>query len=159
MQPAPWNPYQDKAQQASRQSRHTPQTPLSPGQQHNPYVQASASQRDSPLTMHPTRGDRDGDIAMEDADPYKPKHASLLPTISARGSHQRMSSNVNEESSAARRYSPMNLTPASPPGAQQQPTSGNFVSYTSQGSSARASPTRQSFVPSSPAYYNSPPSK
>jgi dual specificity protein kinase YAK1 len=173
MQPAHWNPYQDKSAQANRQSRPTPQTPLSPGQQpggvpqfgsQNPYAASLAaaggvmsSGRAPQAALH--GGDRDGDIAMEDAsDPYKPKHASLMPqSASSRTSHQRMSSNVQEESSAARRYSPMNLSPASPFVASQPSSHPSYTSYTPQQTSARTSPTRTSYVPSSPNYYNSPP--
>jgi dual specificity protein kinase YAK1 len=172
MQSAPWNPYQDKAPQSNRQSRATPQSPLSPGQpseqsmnshlgSQNPYLNSANSNNMSARNSQPPPahhgGDRDGDIAMEDADPYKPKHASLMPA--SRTSHQRISSNVTEESSAARRYSPMNLSPASPFGASQAGSHPAYTSYTPQQTSARTSPTRASYAPSSPSYYNSPPSK
>ncbi|KAJ9649587.1 dual specificity protein kinase yak1 [Coniosporium tulheliwenetii] len=65
-------------------------------------------------------GDGDGDVPMEDADPYnKPKYPS-------RPNHQHRHSSQfiqQEDSAAARRYSPMNLSPSSPYGAtSQQPT-------------------------------------
>jgi dual specificity protein kinase YAK1 len=161
-----WTPYQDNsASAASRQSRYAPQpsashpnsAPLSP-QDH--YLATPMSSRSTHLRDDMTYSDRDGDIKMEDADPYKPKIAS--PHLS-HGSHQRMPSSVQqEESAAARRYSPMNLSPASPfpQQQQQQPPQQQqqqYTSYTPSGSS-RASPVRNSYVPSNSSYYASPPS-
>jgi dual specificity protein kinase YAK1 len=173
-----WGNFSESTLSSNRQSRYIPQQTL-PSQQPvsrdisappvaNPsqYPPGAAPIRTSTMPVVPLQsallrggdlelGDRDGDVAMEDADPYKPKHARP-PT------HQRIGSNVQqEESSAARRYSPMNLSPSSPYGAtpQQQMHSG-FGNYTPQGSS-RTSPTRSnSFMsPNSNAYYSTPPSK
>lgn len=101
-------------------------------------------------------GDGDGDIAMEDADPYRPKHPTR-PGHSRQHSQQQI---LTEESSAARRYSPMNLSPASP----YNPTPANamstvYNSYTPNAQS-RSSPTRQNAYMSPPQSQNfySPPS-
>jgi dual specificity protein kinase YAK1 len=116
----------------------------------------TTSQPQSQFPEDMNYNDRDGDIKMEDADPYKPKHASLHMS---HASHQRLPSNVQqEESVAARRYSPMNLSPSSPFTAAAQPASQSpYTSYTPQ-SSTRASPTRTSYVAPPNSYYASPPS-
>lgn len=100
-------------------------------------------------------GDGDGDVPMEDADPYnKPKYAS-------RANHQHRHSQQfvqQEESAAARRYSPMNLSPTSPYGASPQQQSQNtYTSFTPQTQSNRQSPTRSNPYISPPQSYYSPP--
>ncbi|KAF2828777.1 kinase-like protein [Ophiobolus disseminans] len=102
-------------------------------------------------------GDGDGDVAMEDADPYKPKYNNV-----ARPNHQHRHSQQflqQEESAAARRYSPMNLSPTSPyPGTTQQGGQ-NYTSFTpAQPQSNRQSPTRTNPYMSPPNSYYSPPS-
>lgn len=159
-----WTPYSESATSAARQSRYIPQG--APVQQS--YASSSATNRGSfsvgTGSQHQGRtgmeyGDRDGDIAMEDADSYKPKHNSHGI---GRGTHQRMPSNIQQEDSiAARRYSPMNLSPASPfPSTGQQSAHPAYTSYTPQ-TSSRASPTRPtSYLASTNAsYYASPPCK
>jgi dual specificity protein kinase YAK1 len=98
-------------------------------------------------------GDGDGDVRMEDVDQYnKPKQSS-------RG-HSRMPSAqlAQEESAAARRYSPMILSPSSPYAATPQSSAqGAYSSYTPQ-TQNRASPTRSNSFMSPPQnYYASPP--
>jgi dual specificity protein kinase YAK1 len=157
-----WTPYSESAASAARQSRYAPQG-LPQQQSYAPSNAASRGTSAAAGSSQPQSrsgmeyGDRDGDVAMEDADPYKPKPASQNM---GRATHQRMPSNVQqEESTAARRYSPMNLSPASPfPPSGQQPTHPAYTSYTPQASS-RASPTRNSsYIASTNAsYYASPP--
>ena len=83
----------------------------------------------------------DGDVAMEDADPYnRMKYPSRI-------NHQHRSSGQyvkQEDSSAARRYSPMKaLSPSSQYATSpQQPNQGSYGPYSSQSTSARQSPTR-----------------
>jgi dual specificity protein kinase YAK1 len=157
-----WTPYSESAANTARQSRYAPQG--LPSQQG--YAPSNVTSRDSSTAAGSSQphsrsgmeyGDRDGDVAMEDADPYKPKHMSQ---VLGRATHQRMPSNVQqEESTAARRYSPMNLSPASPfPPTGQQPAHPAYASYTPQASS-RTSPTRaSSYIASTNAsYYASPP--
>lgn len=81
----------------------------------------------------------DQDIKMEDADPY---NRSKYPS---RSSHQRHPSAylVNEESAAARRYSPMKaLSPGGQFSTPQTPHQTSHNSYNSPDVSARQSPTR-----------------
>jgi dual specificity protein kinase YAK1 len=98
-------------------------------------------------------GDGDGDVRMEDADQYnKPKGSrghSRLPSAQL----------AQEESAAARRYSPMNLSPSSPYAAtaQQQSIQGAYASYSPQAQN-RNSPTRANSYMSPPQnFYASPP--
>ena len=98
----------------------------------------------------------DGDVAMEDADPYnRLKYPS-------RPSHQHRTSAPylpHEDSSAARRYSPMKaLSPSNHfPQTPQQQSQGTFGAYKSQNSSARQSPNRSNAYPTpAQSYYPSP---
>lgn len=166
-----WSPYTDSPS-ANRQARYAPQSMQTPQHsQREPSVPSSIKQDPytSPQTMSRTgsmalaspeaahaRGselnDGDGDVPMEDADPYnKPKYAS-------RANHQQRHSQQflqQEESSAARRYSPMNLSPTSP---YNQPSGGqNYASFTPQTQSNRGSPTRNNNPYMSPQSYYSPP--
>jgi dual specificity protein kinase YAK1 len=151
-------------------SHHSSQNNVSMGGQmnHDGYAQQPMPNRTSTMPMmSPTVpqnrggeyiGDRDGDIPMEDADQFKPKHQSRP------SGHQRQHSAqlIQEESSAARRYSPMNLSPASPYGPTAQSSSqGTYSSYTPQTAVRGAgSPTRSnSYMSPSQSYYASPPSK
>lgn len=100
-------------------------------------------------------GDGDGDVPMEDADPYnKPRYAS-------RANHQNRHSQhfvQQEESAAARRYSPMNLSPTSPYVASSQPPAqSTYTSFTPQTQTSRQSPTRSNPYMSPPQSYYSPP--
>jgi dual specificity protein kinase YAK1 len=160
--------------EAGRQPRYAPQTLPSQQNTHRDHNSAPAANLEQyAISGAPSRsgtmpvvstnappgrgleyGDRDGDIAMEDVDPYKPKQTSRPPT------HQRLPSNVQQEdSSNAQRYSPMNLSPSSPFAATQQAMHSTYGNYTPQ-TSSRTSPTRASTYMSPPTgYYSSPPSE
>jgi dual specificity protein kinase YAK1 len=98
-------------------------------------------------------GDGDGDVRMEDVDQYN------KPKPSSRG-HSRMSSAQlgAEESAAAQKYSPMNLSPSSPYAATPQSSiQAAYSSYSPQ-TQNRASPTRSNSYMSPPQnFYASPP--
>ena len=83
----------------------------------------------------------DGDVAMEDADPYNRTKYPSRPGHAHRPSGQYLS---HEESAAARRYSPMNMTlsPSSPYSSSPQQNHPAYSSFTPQSQSARQSPTR-----------------
>ncbi len=100
-------------------------------------------------------GDVDGDVPMEDADPYNKHKYTSRPNHQHRNSAQYV---TQEESAAARRYSPMNLSPSSPYGASpQQPSQNSASSYTPQSQSNRQSPTRSHpYITPSHSYYSPP---
>lgn len=107
-------------------------------------------------TPHAREYNGDGDIPMEDADPYNRLKYSSRPNHQHRMSGQYL---LHEESSAGRRYSPMHtLSPSSPYAASpQQAGHTNYATYTPQTYPSRQSPTRPSPYPSqSQSYYNSP---
>ncbi|KAF2852764.1 kinase-like protein [Plenodomus tracheiphilus IPT5] len=174
----PWTAYSE-APGATRQARYAPHGMPSP--QHaqrdasvpsqnkqDPYASPSGPSRQNsmplqspaaPTSRGPDFNDGDGDIAMEDVDPYKPKYNAQRPTHQQRHSQQFLQ---QEESAAARRYSPMNLSPTSPyPGTTQQGGQ-NYTSFTPQAQaqthSNRQSPTRTNPYISPPNSYYSPPS-
>ena len=96
----------------------------------------------SPIGTPQTRGyvSGDGDIAMEDADPYNRMKYPSRPSHQHQRSGQYLS---QEDSSAARRYSPMKATPSSPyASSSQQSSQSPYGHYASQSTSARQSPTR-----------------
>lgn len=99
----------------------------------------------------------DGDVAMEDADPYNRMKYPSRPNHSHRVSSQYLS---QEDSAAAKRYSPMKtLSPSSPYAASpQQPNHSAYSAYAPQSASARQSPTRTNThgSSSSQSYYQSP---
>lgn len=112
-------------------------------------------------------GDLDGDMPMEDADPYnKQKYARPQQQNSTRPASQYLPADqLDATSRAAARYSPMNTSPTSPyvssPQQQQQLGSNHYTSYTPQQQSARQSPSRQNPYASpnqQGRYYASPPS-
>jgi dual specificity protein kinase YAK1 len=175
MDPQHWAAFQDPAATAARQSRYPPhgmppQQPVhadhgaGPPAKQDPYAPMTIGGRAAP-SLAPTSapphavkveyGDTDGDINMEDIAEYKPKMASGLPA-GARSAHQRMPSSVkDEESTAARRYSPMNMSPTMTYATASQPAPQvSYSNYTPQGS-ARTSPTRTSYVANS-SYYSPP---
>jgi dual specificity protein kinase YAK1 len=108
----------------------------------------------------PDYNDADGDVAMDDADPYKPKYNMSRPSHQHRHSQQFLQ---QEESAAARRYSPMNLSPTSPYSGNTQQGGQNYTSFPpqaqaqSQPQSNRQSPTRNNPYMSPPNSYYSPP--
>ena len=84
----------------------------------------------------------DGDVAMEDADPYNRMKYPARPSHQHRPSGQYLG---QEDSSAARRYSPMKATPSSPYAqSSQQSAQSPYGQYPAQNTSARQSPTRSS---------------
>ena len=111
----------------------------------------------SPIgTPHSRAYSGDGDVAMEDADPYNRMKYPSRPSHQYRSSGQYVK---QEDSSAARRYSPMKaLSPSSQYATSpQQPTQGSYGPYSSQNVSARQSPTRPNLhsMPSQ-NYYTTP---
>ena len=111
----------------------------------NPSVPSqSQSMAVSPIGTPQTRSyaSGDGDVAMEDADPYNRMKYPARPSHHHRPSGQHLG---QEDSSAARRYSPMKATPSSPYApSSQQPSQSPYGHYPSQSTSARQSPTRSS---------------
>lgn len=109
----------------------------------------------SPIGTPHTRGSAsgDGDVAMEDADPYNRMKYPSRPSHQHRPSAGQLLS--QEDSSAARRYSPMKATPSSPyaPSSQQSSQS-PYGHYASHSASARQSPTRSNHysTPSQSSY-------
>lgn len=104
----------------------------------------------------------DPDTHMEDADPYNRAKYPTKQSHHSRASSQYLA-NANEESSAARRYSPMNiLSPAVPYNNSGSPnkTQSAYAFPPSGSTSARQSPTRTNNY-SSPQQqtYQSPPGK
>lgn len=162
---------------SSRQARYAPHTMTTPQHaQRDPNVPQQIKQDSyasptvpsrtgsmalaSPSAAH-TRGqdynDGDGDVPMEDADPYsKPKYTAARPNHQHRHSQQFLQ---QEESAAARRYSPMNLSPTSPYSGNPQQGGQAYTSFTPQSQSNRGSPTRNNPYMSPPNSYYSPPSK
>jgi dual specificity protein kinase YAK1 len=157
MDPQHWAAFQDPAATA-RQSRYPPHgMPQQPADQKQDPYGVTIAGRAAP-SLAPTAppkveyGDTDGDINMEDIAEYNPKKAPAA----ARAAHQRMPSSVkDEESAAARRYSPMNMSPTMNYATASQPAPPvSYSNYTPQGS-ARTSPTRTSYVAST-SYYSPP---
>ena len=169
-----WSSYGDSPL-ANRQARYAPQN--IPAQQQSAsrdltlpitrqdtFSTSSMSQRTPNSALSPPHGpqgqyngDGDGDVRMEDVDAYsKPKQQASRAAHSRNPSAQLLQ---QEESSAARRYSPMNLSPSSPYGATpQQPGQGQYSSYTPQlPNNNRQSPVRSNSYMSSLQNYGSPP--
>ncbi|KAJ9298222.1 hypothetical protein DTO271G3_3827 [Paecilomyces variotii] len=117
----------------------------------------SVSMASSPAaTPHSRDYVTDADTPMEDADPY---NRSKYPTRSSQ--HVRPSSQYfpNEESSAARKYSPMNvLSPPAPYNASPGKTQSSHGFPSSGTNSSRQSPTRVTNYSSPSQVYQSPPS-
>ncbi|KAF2086689.1 kinase-like protein [Saccharata proteae CBS 121410] len=161
------------SRQPRYQPQHHPQRDPSalPPIQHDPYVKQesyttpSISSRAATMAISSPpaqqarsaefNGDGDGDVPMEDVDPYKPKYASRTSQQNRNSAHYIQEA---ETSAAARRYSPMNLSPSSPynPSSAQQSSSG-YSSFTPQTQSSRQSPTRSNPYMSPPQSYYSPP--
>lgn len=106
-------------------------------------------------TPHSHNYNSEGDVPMEDADPY---NRAKYPS---RPAHQHRTSQyiAHEGSAAAQRYSPMNMLNtaghfASSPSSQSQSQAGfAFQSHTPR---SRQSPTRQNHLSSSQQYHDSP---
>ena len=121
----------------------------------------SQSSTASPATTPHAKQDYndDGDVAMEDADPYNRMKYPSRPSHSHRASSQYLS---QDDSTAAKRYSPMNALPPSSPyvASPQQPNHSVYSPYGPPSGSARQSPNRSSaYQPSSSQSYYSSPSK
>ena len=106
-------------------------------------------------TSHSNEYNGETDVPMEDADPY---NRSKYPS---RPVHQRGSSTqylTHQGSSAAQRYSPMDML--SPSGYASSPKSQSQNStYQNHSSASRQSPTRQNYFPSVSQQYQESPSK
>lgn len=169
-----WQPYSDAAGRHARFSHSTPQQQQQQsrdmnnvsGLQHLPSPAFGYETHHTPtIPSHPqsmaasptgtprTRGySGDGDIAMEDADPYNRMKYPSRPTHSHRASAQYV---PQDDSTAARRYSPIKpATPLDYATSPQQPAPTSHTHYVSQNSSARQSPSRSH--PSSQTYYSTP---
>lgn len=143
-------------------------SPRNSTQAANGQLQYGQSPRfQQPPNMTSSRGDFEGDMSMDDAtdlDPYNkqkyedvaraPEYPTRQSTHRSRPSSQYIPQPPQEESSAARRYSPMKLS-ATPTNGATSP----YTSYTAsaQPQSSRTSPTRPSLYTShSNSYYSSP---
>lgn len=171
-----WQPYTDMA--TTRQARYSHSNPQQqPRESNNGLVQQQPppsgfsyeayqtpslpsnphSMAASPTgTPHARAYSGDGDIAMEDADPYNRMKYPSRPSHQHRTSEQYVK---QEDSAAARRYSPMKaLSPSSQYATSpQQPAQGSYGPYVSQNVSARQSPTRPNpYSTSSQNYYTTP---
>ncbi|KAL6703324.1 dual specificity protein kinase yak1 [Coniothyrium glycines] len=191
-----WTAYSE-APGAARQARYAAHSMASPQQQQqqqqqqhvqrdasvpaplkqDSYASSTASSRQNSIPLQspgapsnrgPDFNDGDGDVAMEDADPYKPKYSMSRPGHQQRQSQQFLQ---QEESAAARRYSPMNLSPTSPYPGNTQQGGQNYTSFSPQAQAQaqtqtqtqnnRQSPTRNNPYISSPnsSYYSPPASR
>ena len=134
---------------------------VQPSYDYDSYQSASAASNGLSIastpsgTSHSNEYNGETDVPMEDADPY---NRSKYP---ARPIHQRGSSTqylTRQGSSAAQRYSPMDLLSpsayASSPKSQSQNSS-----FQNQSSASRQSPTRQNYYPNSSQHYHDSPSK
>jgi len=156
-----WTAYSADAPVASRQRftthdmaapQHAPRDATVPAQiKQEGYASPTVPSRQSTRSSF---NDGDGDVSMEDADAYKAKMAR--PSQQHRHSQQLLH---HEESAAARRYSPMNLSPTSPYPAGAQQGGQAYTSFTPQAQthSNRQSPTRNNPYMSPPNSYYSPP--
>ena len=149
-------------------------TPQHPPRDANTTSSAAAISSTAPILQSPLQpssraaprtadNDGDGDISMDDADPYKPKDPAARPQYQSRHSQQYLAS---DDSAAARRYSPMNMSPTSPytsfsPQAHAQGQAQTQSQPQTQGlthsQSTRQSPTRTNPYISPPSSYYSPP--
>ncbi|EPS30716.1 hypothetical protein PDE_05668 [Penicillium oxalicum 114-2] len=136
----------------------TPGTSSKPPSAHSAHPGSKPASMASSPTATPRSREyvTDTDTTMEDADPYNRAKYLSRPTHHSRASSQFLSQ--AEESSAARRYSPMNVL--SPP--MSYPTSpgkppGTYDSSPSASAQARRSPARAVNYTSPPQSYQSPP--
>ena len=116
-----------------------------------PVAGAQGSMSQSRGMSSTGNGDNDGDVSMEDADPYN-RHK-----YSSQAAQQRLSQQYTPsltESVAARRYSPMNMSPTSPSATGTPSGQNSFTSYTPQSQSSRHSPSKgYSYTSSAHNYY------
>lgn len=157
------------APHAMATAQHQQRDPTIPSQiKQEPYASPTAAARTNSMAMTspagphargPEYNDGDGDVPMEDADPYKPKYSASRANHQHRHSQQFLQQVQQEESAAARRYSPMNLSPTSPYSGNTQQGGPNYTSFSPQTQSSRQSPTRNNPYMSPPNSYYSPPSR
>ena len=177
-----WTAYSDS--NANRPARYDPNTMTTP--QHaqrdanlpqqvkqDQFASPNGPSRSNSMATLPSPGssltlsrsaeynDRDGDVPMEDADPYKPKYAAARPNHQHRHSQSFLQ---QEESAAARRYSPMNMSPTSPYSGNPQQGGQSYTSFSPQAQAQaqaqnnnRQSPTRNNPYITTPNSYYSPP--
>ncbi|KAI9725310.1 MAG: dual specificity protein kinase yak1 [Chrysothrix sp. TS-e1954] len=117
-----------------------------------------ASRKSSVRQIMNVDGDNEGDLQMEDRDPYDHRYEDVARDYPIRPHHRnRPSSQLfsQEASSAARRYSPMKLSPSSP-----TPPSNQYNPYSPNPQTNPQSPTRPTLYTShSQSYYGSPTSR
>jgi dual specificity protein kinase YAK1 len=117
----------------------------------------SASMASSPAaTPHSRDYVTDADTIMEDADPYNRSKYSTRSNHQSRPSSQYFPS---EESSAARRYSPMNVLSPTLPYNSSPGKSGNSYAFPPATNQSGRSPTRTANYSSPPQSFQSPPCK
>jgi dual specificity protein kinase YAK1 len=109
-------------------------------------------------TPHSHNYNSEGDVPMEDADPYNRAKYPSRPAHHHRASSQYI---AHEGSAAAQRYSPMNMLNAagqftSSPNSQSQPQAQAGYTYQSHTPRSRQSPTRQNHLGSPQQYMDSP---
>lgn len=136
----------------------TLQTPGTPSRQHS----ATPNTKSIPMASSPSATPRnrdyvtDADTAMEDADPYNRTKYPTKPNQHPRPSSQFLAQ--MEESSAARRYSPMNaLSPSMSYPTSPGKTQGSYGFPQGPQTHSRRSPTRAADYSSPPQAYQSPP--
>ena len=138
------------------QQHHIP-----PSYDYDSYQSASAASNGLSMASTPSATsysneyNGETDVPMEDADPY---NRSKYP---ARPVHQRGSSTqylTRQGSSAAQRYSPMDLLSPSAYASSPKSQSQNST-FQNQSSASRQSPTRQNNFPNSAQHYQDSPSK
>ncbi|KAF2658027.1 kinase-like protein [Lophiostoma macrostomum CBS 122681] len=154
------DPQQQQQQQQQQQLQRLASTSSNPPKP-DPYASPTVPSRSGSMALHsptnrpPNFNDGDGDVPMEDADPYsKPKYAASRPNHQQRHSQQFIQQGASE---AARRYSPMNLSPQSPYSGSAQQSNQGYTSFSPQAQSNRQSPTRSNPYMSPPNSYYSPP--
>ena len=167
-----WQAYSDSrgrypqaaSQQHPRQMNNGSIHQLTPhsGYSHETYQTLSVPSHPQSMAASPIGTPRartyngDGDVAMEDADPYNRLKYPSRPNHQHRASAPYL---PDEDSSAARRYSPMKaLSPLNHyPQTPQQLNPGTFGAYNPANTSARQSPTRSNaYSTPTQSYYPSP---
>ena len=154
------NRYPHSSMQHQQPNGLTQQQQSSSGYGYEPYQSLitpsqSNSMAASPKgTPHRRTYSGDGDVKMEDADPYNSMKYPQRPSH-----HQRPSGQFLAQQESSRRYSPVKaLSPSSlyTP-TSQQPVQSPYGHYASQGTSARQSPTRPTpYTTPSQSYYTTP---
>jgi len=163
-----WSPYPD-GQSDDRQARYGSNPLNSPRQQQDrngsavrydafaspilPSQPASTTPNTFvPQSSRQLQADVEGDLPMEDADPFN-KQKYEYPIRANQRSRPTSQYLVQEESSAARRYSPMNLSPTTPSSTTHSSGPQNhFTSYTPTSQSSRQSPIRPQIYGGSQSY-------